>query len=122
MSAITDRLPAGLPRDRTQRMRVLNVLLGLLLVVGAVVAYLLVGQSTTTPSAVRTATVSKAVKLASVSGTGTLQAPLQVTANFTTSGKLVTVDVKEGQQVQTGQRLGSIAPTAALRQVSQAEA
>ena len=122
MSANTHRLPAGLPQDRALRMRVLNVLLGLLLVVGAVLAYLLVGQSSTTASAVRTATVSKGVVLTSVSATGTLQAPQQVTANFTTSGKLVTVDVKEGQQVQTGQSLGSIDPTSAEQEVSQAEA
>ncbi|HVM55914.1 MAG TPA: biotin/lipoyl-binding protein, partial [Gaiellaceae bacterium] len=122
MSAITSKLPAGLRRDAARRNRLLNILLALLLVIAGVVAYLAVGQSSSTSSgAVRTATVGKGVVLSSVSATGTVQAPQQVTANFTTSGTLVQVDVKPGETVQAGQPLGSIDSTSAQQQVSQAE-
>jgi len=122
MSAISGKLPAGLRQDEGRRNRLLNILLALLLVIGAVAAYLAVGQSSSTSSgAVRTATVSKGVVLSSVSASGTVQAPQEVTANFTTSGTLVQVDVKPGETVQAGQPLGSIDPTSAQQQVSQAE-
>ncbi|MEV7546374.1 biotin/lipoyl-binding protein [Streptomyces sp. NPDC089915] len=70
----------------------------------------------------RTATVTKATVLATVSGSGSLSSPNDAGVNFTTGGRLTEVDVKAGDKVTAGQVLGRVDATAAKETLAQAEA
>ena len=123
MSSITTRVPTGVGGRGFGRVGVINVVLAVLLVSAGVAAYLVVSQTpSASTGAVRTATVSRGVVLTTVSATGTLQAPTDLSVGFTSSGTLQTVDVKVGQPVTSGEVLGTIDPTSARQAVRQAEA
>ena len=127
MNAITDRLPSGLTARRVPhwlgRLGVVNGLLAVLLVGAGVAAYLTIGTgSSTSNAAVRTATVQRGVVLSTLSATGTLQAATQLSLGFTSSGEIVSVNVKAGQHVKKGQVLGRIDSTSAHQSLLQAEA
>ena len=121
MSAISERLPSRLPRGRLGRIGPLNVLLAAGVVALAVVAYLTVGTSKSATPTVRTATAARGVVLSTVSATGTLQSPAQLSVGFTSSGTLISVKVHEGEHVHRGQVLGRIDPSTAQQSLRQAE-
>ncbi|HEY5059161.1 MAG TPA: biotin/lipoyl-binding protein [Gaiellaceae bacterium] len=127
MNAITSRLPSRLTGRRLPgrfaRLGPLNLLLVAGLVGAGVAAYLTVGVSTpSTSGTVRTAAVTRGVVLSTISATGTLQAATDLSLNFASSGQLVAVNVKAGQQVKKGQALGRIDPTSARQALLQAQA
>lgn len=127
MNAITSRLPSRLTGrrlpGRLARLGPLNLLLAAGLVAAGVGAYLATRVSSpSTSGAVRTAAVTKGVVLSTISATGTLQAATDLSLNFTSSGQLVSVNVKAGQHVKKGQVLGRIDPTSAKQTLMQAQA
>jgi len=127
MNVITSRLPSHLAGRRLPgrfaRIGVLNLVLGAALIGAGVAAYLTVGTgSSSSNAAVRTATVQRGVVLSTLSATGTLQAATQLSLDFTSSGQLVSVNVKAGQHVKKGQVLGRIDSTSAHQALLQAEA
>ncbi len=122
VSAIGGKLPARLPRARSVRLGVLNTLLAAGVAGAGVAAYLTVGTSSpTTSSVTRTATAARGVVLSTISATGELQPAAQIAVDFTSGGRLVAVDVEEGQHVRKGQILGRIDATSARQAVRQAE-
>jgi multidrug efflux pump subunit AcrA (membrane-fusion protein) len=127
MNVITSRLPSHLAGRRLPgrfaRIGVLNLILGAAFIGAGIAAYLTVGTgSSTSNAAVRTATVQRGVVLSTLSATGTLQAATQLSLDFTSSGQIVSVNVKAGQHVKKGQVLGRIDSTSAHQALLQAEA
>jgi multidrug efflux pump subunit AcrA (membrane-fusion protein) len=122
VSAIGGKLPARLPRTRSVRLGILNLLLVAGVAGAGVAAYLTVGTSgSTTSSVTRTATAARGVVLSTISATGELQPAAEISVNFASSGELVAVSVKAGQHVRKGQVLGRIDTTGAQQAVRQAE-
>ena len=118
MNVITSRLPSHLAGRRLPgrfaRIGVLNLILGAAFIGAGVAAYLTVGTGTSSSNAaVRTATVQRGVVLSTLSATGTLQAATQLSLDFTSSGPIVSVNIKAGQHVKKGQVLGRIDSTSA---------
>ncbi|WP_225849252.1 efflux RND transporter periplasmic adaptor subunit [Streptomyces sp. HPF1205] len=112
-----------LPRRR--RAVLINSVLGVVVLAGAGGAYAAVhdsGGSSSGGGAVRTATVTKATVLATVSGSGSLVSPSDAGLNFTTGGTLTEVDVKPGDKVTKGQVLAKVDPTDAKAALSEDEA
>ena len=127
MNVITSRLPSHLAGRRLPgrfaRIGVLNLILGAAFIGAGVAAYLTVGTGTSSSNAaVRTATVQRGVVLSTLSATGTLQAATQLSLDFTSSGPIVSVNIKAGQHVKKGQVLGRIDSTSAGQALLQAEA
>jgi multidrug efflux pump subunit AcrA (membrane-fusion protein) len=111
------------PRLRAPALRTSNLLLAAALVGLAILAYLAVGSSNTTAKTTpRTSAVVRGVVLSSVSASGTVQAAKDLSVDFETSGRVVSVNVKAGQRVHKGQVLGRIDSTDARASVAQAEA
>ncbi|HLX19013.1 MAG TPA: biotin/lipoyl-binding protein [Gaiellaceae bacterium] len=126
MNVITSRLPLRetgrrLPRS-IARLGPLNIALGAALVGAGVGSYFAVAGTSSTPAAVRTATVQKGVVLSTTSATGTLQAAQELSVGFTTAGTVTAVDVKPGERVKRGQALGRIDSTSAQQALQQAQA
>jgi len=115
-------LAGRLPR-LTGTFRLLNVLL-LLAVAGLAVAAYLAVRAAPRPAAasIRTGTVARGVVLSTVSATGSIVAPQNLTLGFQTSGRVAELDVKEGEQVARGQMLARLDATAAREALAVAEA
>src|SRR5258707_3994574 len=77
--------------------------------------------TTVTVAPVQTATAFRGNIVLQASGTGTLIAANQISFGFGTSGQIAELDVKIGDQVQTGQVLGKIDDTAAKAVYDQAK-
>src|SRR6185312_13547166 len=73
-------------------------------------------------SALRTATVSTGTVMTTVSSSGNVTAPNNITINFATSGKLTELDVKAGDQVKQGQLLARVDSTTAKASLDAANA
>ena len=74
-------------------------------------------QAQTRSTQVRRATVSE-----TISAAGTLASTYTGAANFTTAGKVTSIDVKVGDVVSTGQKLATIDGTTASKQLQVAKA
>ena len=88
----------------------INGTLVVVLVAVGVTSYLEIrpaGNST----ALVTSTVAQGTVLATVSAAGTLEAAQNLGLNFTTGGKVTSIDVKVGQRVTAGQMLAKVDPT-----------
>ena len=74
-----------------------------------------------TQSAPQTAVARRGDIILSAAGTGTLQAANQIDLNFKATGKLTTLDVKVGDQVEKGQLLAELDNTTQKLQFEQAQ-
>ena len=92
----------------TRRQIVVNASLVALVAAGGAFAATRVGGSSTVRATVRTATVQRGVVLSTVSASGNLQTPQSLAVNFASTGKLVRIYVKTGQQVKRGQPLAQL--------------
>jgi len=93
----------------TVRFRWINILL-LAAIVG-IAAFAVVELRSTATSAAqapRTVTASRGVVLSTVSATGNVAAPTQLSVGFQTSGRIVAIGVTPGQHVKKGQVLGRL--------------
>ncbi|GLW54209.1 RND transporter [Kitasatospora phosalacinea] len=91
---------------------------------GAALAYTTLDSGSSkaaTTSKVRTATVAKGTVQATVSGSGTLFSPSDAGQDFTTGGRLTSVEVAVGDAVKKGQVLATVDTVAAQQQVDQAQ-
>jgi macrolide-specific efflux system membrane fusion protein len=105
------------------RFRSLNVALVLVAAAAGVASYYgLRHTAGTTAPAARTATARRGVVLSSVSATGNVNAPGQLSVNFETGGKLVAIEAKKGQRVKRGQALARLDDTEARIGVQTAQA
>jgi macrolide-specific efflux system membrane fusion protein len=122
MSTLSD-LAGRLPRRAAPAIRTTNIVL-LALVAGlGIAAYLALHTTPTAATATpRTSPVARGVVLSSVSASGTVQAPTNLSVGFQSSGRVTEIDVKPGQQVSKGQVLGKLDSTDATAAVQQAEA
>ena len=100
----------------------INLALAACLVIGAIVAYTLMGSDTQAAAVSRTVRAEKGVVLATVSATGNVKASEELAVNFQNSGVLTSVTVQQGQKVERGQVLATQDSTAAANQVKTAEA
>ncbi|MGZ4408260.1 MAG: efflux RND transporter periplasmic adaptor subunit [Gaiellaceae bacterium] len=122
MSAISHH--AGrLPRRLVPALRAWNLILLVVLIALGVAAYFALRTTsqaaTTTP---RTSAVARGVVLASVSASGSVATRKDLSVGFETSGRVVSVDVKAGEQVARGDVLGRLDQTDARASLKQAEA
>ena len=108
-------------KDRSRRVW-LNVALGVLVVLGAVGAYTLIGSKTQAATVSRTVRAEKGVVLSTVSATGNVKAAEELAVNFQNSGVLTSVTVQKGQKVQRGQVLATQDSASAENQVKIANA
>jgi HlyD family secretion protein len=95
---------------------------GFILMIGIVGLALASCGGATTAATTATATVTRGELIQSVSGSGQVKPAQDTTLNFSTSGIVSQVLVKEGQQVQQGESLAKIDTTDLDQQVLQAEA
>jgi HlyD family secretion protein len=126
MNVITSRLPAvrgrrGIPRA-FRSVGLLNGVMGAALIGAGIASYFVVAGTSTPAAAIRTATVTRGVVLSTTSATGTLQAAKELNVGFTGAGTITSIDVKPGQRVSRGQRLGRIDSTTAQQALQQAQA
>jgi multidrug efflux pump subunit AcrA (membrane-fusion protein) len=96
-----------------------NVVLAAVALTGGGLAYATVGipSAPSTKAVTRTATIASGTVMTTVSSTGNVTAPNNVSVNFGTSGTLTEVDVAVGATVKQGQllaRVDSTAPKASL--------
>ena len=92
-----------------------NVVLAAVALTGGGLAYATVGtpSAASTKAVTRTATVASGTVMTTVSSTGNVTAPNNVSVNFGTSGTLTEIDVKVGQTVKQGDVLARVDSTAA---------
>ncbi len=111
-------------RDAMSRRKwILNGGLAVLVLVIAAVAFGSVGSSFDAEGdEVRTVTVERGSVVATVSASGELVAPTDVTLDFATSGRLVEVVVRPGEEVAVGDMLARLDDADALDQQASAEA
>jgi len=110
---------------RLTKLKVANIALVAVAAAGGGLAYASVGSPTvrtTAASALRTATVSTGTVMTTVSSSGNVTAPNNITINFATSGKLTELDVKAGDQVKQGQLLARVDSTTAKASLDAANA
>lgn len=106
-----------------RRSWIINGGLALLVLIIAAVAFGSVGQSLDGEDAeVRTFEVERGAVVATVTASGELVAPIDVTLDFATSGRLVDVLVQPGDQVAVGDVLARLDDADALDQQASAEA
>ncbi len=95
--------------NRTARFRWVNLALLAGIAGIAALGYVEIRSSAATAAAsVRTVTAARGVVLSTVSATGNVTAPTQLSVDFQTSGRIVEIDVKAGQRVKRGQVLGRL--------------
>ncbi|MDQ1496362.1 MAG: hypothetical protein QOG69_2845, partial [Actinomycetota bacterium] len=108
-SKLTRRLPRG-----GRRMAIAYGGLSLALVATGTMAYGAIGPAqASAPSNSRVVTAQMATVTQSVSATGNVQPASTLNVGFATSGTVSEVDVTVGQQVQAGDLLAKLDPTAA---------
>lgn len=105
---------------------VLNAVLGIVALSGALFAYQLVtatAQTTTTPTGgSRTVPVTQGEVTATVSATGSVQSAVTAAADFTTAGTVTSIAVHVGDTVTQGQELARVDPAASQATVDTARA
>jgi multidrug efflux pump subunit AcrA (membrane-fusion protein) len=112
-----------LPRRLTPAIRTWNIVLLVALVALGVAAYFALRTSPTTGTPTpRTTAVAHGVVLSSVSASGSIAAPKDLSVGFETSGRVVDVSAKAGEHVAKGQMLGRLDSTDASEAVVQDEA
>ncbi|MDP9284949.1 MAG: biotin/lipoyl-binding protein, partial [Actinomycetota bacterium] len=94
----------------------------LVALLGGAVYFALRTTASVAPATPRTSSVTRGVVLSSVSASGTVQTPTDLSVGFETSGLVTDVAVKPGEQVSKGQVLGRLDSTEAAALVKQAEA
>jgi len=100
-----------------------NWALGVLCLVTLASAISSLGSSSSSSAAAqRTATVSRGIVQATVSGSGSLEAARQVELNFGATGEVTAVDVKAGEHVSKGWVLARINSSSARASLAQAKA
>jgi multidrug efflux pump subunit AcrA (membrane-fusion protein) len=87
-----------------------------------VAAVLVVGSPAASSAQERTATVERGVIQSTVSGSGNLEPANQADVDFTTSGEITHIYVKEGQHVSKDDLLAKVDPASANVDLAQAEA
>jgi multidrug efflux pump subunit AcrA (membrane-fusion protein) len=109
---------------RLTKLGVINAALVAVTATGGGLAYAAVGTpkaaSSTGPT--RTATVGVGTVMSTISSSGNVVAPGDITVNFATSGKLTELDVTVGQRVKEGDVLARIDSTAAAASLDAAKA
>src|ERR1700684_208542 len=101
----------------------LNYLLGLLCVGAVVVAILVVGPASGSPTtATRTAKAAQGVVQSTVSGSGKLQPASQLNLGFKTRGLVTSIDVTQGEHVTEGRLIATLDPQSAEVTLEQAKA
>ena len=95
---------------------------GFILVIGILSLALVSCGGQTSAATTATATVARGELIRSVSGSGQVKPAQDTSLNFSTSGIVAQVLVKEGQPVQQGATLAKIDTTDLDQQVLQAEA
>jgi macrolide-specific efflux system membrane fusion protein len=93
----------------------LNVALGIVALLGAGWAYQMITASSTTtpttPTGARTVAVTQGVVTSSASASGSVQSANTASADFVTSGTVISIAVKVGDTVAVGQELARVDPT-----------
>ncbi len=109
---------------RWTKITAVNVALLAVAGAGGGLAYASVGtpKTASTASIERTATIASGTVMTTISTSGNVTAPGDITVNFTNSGKLTEVDAKTGDQVKQGQVLARIDATAAQTNLDAAKA
>jgi multidrug efflux pump subunit AcrA (membrane-fusion protein) len=121
--SILSGLAGRTPQLAAPRIRLWNAILIAGLAGLAVAAYLVVHTSPPAASATpRTAPVSRGVVLSSVSASGSVATPTNLSVGFETSGRVASVDVKAGQRVSKGQVIGRLDQTDAKASLAAAQA
>lgn len=122
MSTLTG-IAGRIPRSGTSHLRAINITLIVLLAAVCGLAYVAT-QSTAKPAqaAVRTTAATRGVVLSSVSASGTVQSPSDLSVGFQTSGTVTEIDVQQGDQVTEGEVVASLDSTSAEAGVAQAKA
>jgi multidrug efflux pump subunit AcrA (membrane-fusion protein) len=122
MSILTG-LAGRAPHLAAPRIRLWNTVLIAALAGVGVAAYLVVRTSPPAASATpRTAAVSRGVVLSSVSASGSVATPTNLSVGFETSGRVASVDVTAGQRVSKGQVIGRLDQTDAKASLATAQA
>ncbi len=112
-----------MPRRVVPAIRAWNIILLLVLAALGVATYFALRTTPKTAAAtVRSAPVARGVVLSSVSASGSIAVPKDLSVGFETSGQVVDVAVKPGEHVSKGQVLGRLDQTDARASVSQAAA
>ncbi|MEV6343607.1 biotin/lipoyl-binding protein [Actinoplanes sp. NPDC051851] len=105
---------------------VVNAVIGVVLVAGAIAAYETFSGSddgtTAAASSDRTVTVSQGTVTKTVTADGTVESASTASASFETSGTVTSISVKVGDKVKKGQVLAKVDPAAAKRTLASAEA
>jgi RND family efflux transporter MFP subunit len=107
------------------RLKLLNAGLAAVAAAGGAFAYASLGQpsvANTASATSRTTTVGVGTVMTTVSSSGNVTAPNDVTVNFATGGKLTELDVKVGDKVKEGQLLARVDSTAAQANLDAAKA
>ncbi len=102
--------------------RLLNVSLAILLLMVAGGAYVVTrgnGDAGSTGNVVTT-TVARGTVRATVSASGTVEAPQDLGLNFTTAGTISSLDVKVGQKIHAGQIVGRVKDTSSQQSLEEA--
>jgi multidrug efflux pump subunit AcrA (membrane-fusion protein) len=104
-----------------RRHRLLNVSLGILLIVVLGGTYVVTrGGDSSSTSDVVTTTVARGTVRATVSASGTVEAPQDLGLNFTTAGTISSLDVKVGQKIHAGQIVGRVKDTSSQQSLEEA--
>jgi macrolide-specific efflux system membrane fusion protein len=105
---------------------VVNVVLGVLVLAGAFLAYRTVAVADTTSTAStaggRFVPVTQGPVTSSVTASGTVQSAATANANFLTSGTVTEIDAHVGDAVKAGQVLAKVGATASQEQLDTARA
>lgn len=109
---------------RLTKLTVTNLALVAVAASGGGLAYASVGapKAASTTAALRTATIGQGTVMTTVSTSGNVTAPNNITVNFGTSGKLTELDVLVGDRVKEGQLLARVDSTTAQANLDSAKA
>ncbi|MDT7710500.1 MAG: hypothetical protein QOG20_6107 [Pseudonocardiales bacterium] len=105
------------------RAKWINLVLIVLLILAIVLAFMVIGNPSTPPVAVRTVAVVRGTVTASVTGSGNTASSLSTAVNFQGGGGMVTaINVKPGDTVTLGEVLATVDPTSAKNTLRTAQA
>jgi multidrug efflux pump subunit AcrA (membrane-fusion protein) len=109
---------------RLTKLTLANLSLLAVAATGGGLAYASLGPpaAATTAAVARTASIGTGTVMTTVSSSGNVTAPGNITINFATSGKLTELGVRVGQQVKQGQPLARVDSTAAKASLDSAKA
>jgi HlyD family secretion protein len=119
---VTNDLVLSLKKKNRKKM--ITISLAVLLVLGTgIFVYEKYAASQSTASVLQLATVKRGDVMETVSASGTVQAPKQVSLNFSGSGgEITSINVKVGDHVKAGQVLATLDDSTARTQVMNAQA